>query len=54
MHQTRKGNQWFFGMKAHIGVDSRTKLIPSVVATPAHVHDSRGLPDLLHGKETRV
>ncbi|MBK6736533.1 MAG: IS5 family transposase [Haliea sp.] len=36
MHQTRKGNQWYFGMKAHIGVDSRTKLIHSVVATPAN------------------
>lgn len=54
MHQTRKGNQWYFGMKAHIGVDSRTKLIHSVVATPANVHDSQVLPDLLHGEETRV
>lgn len=54
MHQTRKGKQWYFGMKAHIGVDSRTKLIHSVVATPANVHDSQVLPDLLHGKETRV
>ena len=33
MHQTRKGNQWYFGMKAHIGVDSQNKLIHSVVAT---------------------
>jgi IS5 family transposase len=54
MHQTKKGNQWYFGMKAHIGVDSQTKLIHSVVATPAHVHDSQVVPDLLHGKETRV
>lgn len=54
MHQTKKGNQWYFGMKAHIGVDSKTKLIHSVVATPANVHDSRVLPDLLHGEETRV
>lgn len=54
MHQTRKGNQWYFGMKAHIGVDSRTKLIHSVVATAANVHDSQLLPDLLHGEETRV
>jgi len=54
MHQTKKGNQWYFGMKAHIGVDSRTRLIHSVAATPANVHDSRILPDLLHGKETRV
>ena len=48
MHQTKKGNQWYFGMKAHIGVDSRTKLIHSVAATAANVHDSQLLPDLLH------
>jgi transposase, IS5 family len=54
MHQTRKGNQWYFGMKAHFGVDSRTKLIHAAVATPASVADSVVLPDLLHGKETRV
>jgi IS5 family transposase len=54
MHQTRKGNQWYFGMKAHIGVDSRNKLIHSVVATAANVHDSQVLGDLLHGDETRV
>jgi IS5 family transposase len=53
-HQTKKGNQWYFGMKLHIGVDSKTKLIHSVVVTPANVHDSRVLPDLLHGEETRV
>jgi IS5 family transposase len=54
MHQTKKGQQWYFGMKAHIGVDSRTKLIHSVAATSANVHDSQVLPDLLHGNETRV
>jgi transposase, IS5 family len=54
MHQTKKGNQWYFGMKAHIGVDSRTKLIHSVVASAANVHDSQALPYLLHGKERRV
>ena len=54
MHQTKKGNQWYFGMKAHIGVDSRTTLIHSVAATAANVHDSQVLPDLLHGQETRV
>jgi IS5 family transposase len=54
MHQTKKGNQWHFGMKAHFGVDSRTKLIHAVVATPANAADSTVLPDLLHGKETRV
>ena len=54
MHQTRKGDQWYFGMKAHIGVDSQTKLIHSVAATAANVHDSQLLEDLLHGDETRV
>ncbi|MCC6301296.1 MAG: IS5 family transposase [Gammaproteobacteria bacterium] len=54
MHQTRKGNQWYFGMKAHIGVDSQSKIIHAVVATAANVHDSQVLPDLLHGEETRV
>ena len=54
MHQTKKGNQWYFGMKAHFGIDSRTKLIHAVVATPANVADSTVLPELLHGRETRV
>ena len=54
MHRTKKGNQWYFGMKAHIGVDSQTKLIHSVAATAANVHDSQVLPKLLHGEETRV
>jgi IS5 family transposase len=54
MHQTKKGNQWFFGMKAHIGVDSRTKVIHAVAATAANVHDAHLLPDLLHGEETKV
>ena len=54
MHQTRKGNQWYFGMKAHIGTDRKTKLVHSVVATAANVHDSVVLGDLLHGEETKV
>jgi IS5 family transposase len=54
MHQTRKGKQWYFGMKAHVGVDSRSKLIHSVVATAANAADSTMLPHLLHGGETRV
>ena len=54
MHQTRKGKQWYFGMKAHVGVDSKTKLIHSAVVTPAHVADATVLPELLHGEETRV
>jgi len=52
MHQTRKGNQWYFGMKTHIGVDHQTKLIHSVAVTAANVHDSQLLRDLLHGDET--
>ena len=54
MHQTKKGNQWYFGMKAHIGVDSRTKVIHAVSATPANVHDGIMIGELLHGAETRV
>jgi transposase, IS5 family len=54
MHQTKKGNEWHFGMKMHIEVDSRSKVIHSVVATAANVHDSRVLEDLLHGEEARV
>lgn len=54
VHQTKKGNQWYFGMKAHIGVDSRSKLIHFVAASAANVHDSQALPYLLHGKERRL
>jgi transposase, IS5 family len=54
MHQTKKGNQWYFGMKAHVGVDSKTKLIHTAVATAANVADATVLPELLHGEETRV
>jgi transposase, IS5 family len=54
MKQTQKGNQWYFGMKAHIGVDSKTKLIHAVAASAANVHDKHGLAHLLHGRERRV
>ena len=54
MHQTAKGQQWYFGMKAHIGVDSRTKLVHKVLVSAASVADRDALPYLLHGKETRV
>jgi transposase, IS5 family len=54
MHQTAKGKQWHFGMKAHIGVDSKTKLIHTILASAANVHDRDALPHLLHGQETRV
>ncbi len=54
MHQTRKGQQWYFGMKLHIGVDSQSGLAHSAVVTAANVHDKHPLPDLLHGVERRV
>jgi IS5 family transposase len=54
MHQTRKGNQWYFGMKAHIGVDSKARIVHSMAYTAANVHDSKVLPELLHGSEKRV
>ena len=54
MHQTKKGNQWFFGMKGHIGVDSETRLIHSAAVTAANVADCKVLEDLLHGRERKV
>lgn len=54
MHQTKKGNQWHFGMKVHIGVDSQSGLTHSSSVTPANVHDSQELSSLLHGNETRL
>ena len=54
MHQTRKGQQWYFGMKLHIGVDSKTGLAHSAVVTAANVHDKHPLPQLLHGAEQEV
>lgn len=54
MHQTKKGNEWHFGMKAHVGVDSQSKVIHSVVVTPANTADCKVMDQLLHGQETRV
>jgi IS5 family transposase len=54
MHQTKKGNQWYFGMKFHIGVDKDTGLIHSVETTAANVHDLTPAAELLHGEETVV
>ncbi len=53
MHPTKKGNQWHFGMKLHIGVDSASGLIHSASVTAANVHDRHEVPNLLHGNETR-
>ncbi len=54
MHRTRKGQQWYFGMKLHVGVDSRTGLVHSAAVTAENVHDKHLLGDLLHVQETRV
>ena len=54
MHQTKKGNQWHFGMKAHIGVDADTGIVHSMSATAANVHDVTETHNLLHGGETVV
>ena len=54
MHQTRKGNEWHFGMKMHIGVDDRDGLIHSIETTAANVHDLTAADQLLHGEEQRV
>src|SRR5690242_12092661 len=53
MHQTKKGNEWHFGMKVHIGVDSQSGLVHSASVTAANVHDSHQVLNLLHGQETR-
>jgi len=54
MHQTRKGNQWYFGLKAHIGVDAAQGHVHSVATSAASVADSHMLPELLHGEERKV
>jgi transposase, IS5 family len=51
MHQTKKGNQWYFGMKAHIGVDAQSGLVHSVTGTAAQVADIAQTHALLHGQE---
>ena len=50
----RKGNQWYFGLKAHIGVDAKQGIVHSVCTTAACVADKHMLPDLLHGEERKV
>jgi IS5 family transposase len=54
MHQTKKGQQWYFGMKVHVGVDSRSKAIHSLVVTPANTADCKVMGQLLHGAKRRV
>ena len=54
MHRTKKGNQWYFGMKAHIGADAESGLMHTVAATAANASDVTEVDKLLHGKETCV
>ena len=54
MHQTRKGKQWYFGMKAHIGTDAESGLVHTIVGTAANVADVTQANALLHGGETDV
>lgn len=54
MHQTKKGNQYYFGMKAHIGADSQSGLVHTVTGTAAHVADITETEKLLHGEERVV
>ena len=54
MHQAKKGNQWHFGMKAHIGTDDESGWVHTVVSTGANVSDISQTAELLHGAETRV
>ena len=54
MHQAKKGNQWHFGMKAHIGVDADSGLVHTVIGTAANVSDITQAAALLHGQESDV
>jgi IS5 family transposase len=54
MHQTKKGNQWYFGMKAHIGVDAESGLVHTVVGTAANEADVTQTEQVLHGEEKDV
>ena len=54
MSSTRKGNDWYFGMKAHVGVDADSGIVHSLESTTAKTHDSQLRDELLHGQETPV
>jgi len=54
MHQSKKGKQWYFGMKAHIGVDAQSGLVHTLIGTAGHVSDITQAQALLHGDETDV
>ncbi len=52
MKHTKKGIQWYFGMKDHVGTDSKQGLTHSIVVTNAAVHNSQMIDDMLHGEES--
>ena len=54
MSSTKKGNNWYFGMKAHIGVDHKSGIVHSIEATTAKIHDKEMQDDLLHGEEKAI
>jgi IS5 family transposase len=54
MHQTKKGSQWYCGMKAHVGTDMKRGLVHRIMITDASAHDSQMMDDLLHGEESVV
>ena len=54
MHQTKKSGSWYFGMKLHIGTDSRSGVVHSAEVSAANMHDSKLLPQLMHGGEQRL
>ena len=54
MHQTKKGNPWYFGMKTHIGADRDSRRVPTAVVTAAYVADIAKAPELRHGQEQQV
>ena len=54
MHQTRKGRQWRFGMKVHIGADAQSGLVHTLTGMAANIHDATQAQALLHGDETDV
>ena len=54
MHQAKKGNQWHYGMKAHIGVDAESGIVHSLVCTAANINDVTQAGELLHGDEAHA
>lgn len=54
MTSTKKGNEWYFGNKAHVGVDANSGIVQSLETSTAKLHDSRVWDEFLHGEETSI